>query len=32
MQRMSLHSPRGFNQWLDARLVALALNRSIVPS
>ena len=29
MQRMSLHSPRGFSEWLDARLVALALKRTL---
>ena len=30
MQRMNLHSPRGFSEWLDARLVAHALNRTVV--
>jgi hypothetical protein len=30
MQRMNLQSPRGISQWLDARLVALALNRTVV--
>jgi acyl-CoA hydrolase len=32
MHRMNLHSPRGFREWLDARLVAHALNRTVVPA
>ncbi len=32
MQRMDLHSTKGISQWFDARLVALALNRTAVPT